>query len=473
MPVVKSSPSITMDLVNKLAGIAGQDNVLTSVKDREEYAFDAFPLSKAKEIGYGDKLRLPDVIARPASASEVQQVVRLANQASVPIVPYGAGTGVMGAATPLHGGVVLDLKRLDRVTEICETGLTACVEAGTLLENVEDALATRGLMLGHDPWSRKIATIGGAVSTNGVGYLAAGYGTMGEQVLGLDVVLPNGDVLQSKSVSTSAGPMLWPLFIGAEGTLGVITAVTIRVFPAPQLRTLHGYGFASFRDGFNAIVAMRRKGVRLSMIDYSQEPLAEIKESMLYLAFEGFEVDVETQENGAREVCLAYGAIELSQVRATQFWDERHKAADAWLKRNAKGRRFARSQEPKVGVGWFDYLHFALPPSEVLGFKVRCESLVAEAGLFVTEFAIWGRPDLFSVVLGKEDDTEIDSAQELVGKLVIMAQDDGGSMEYCHGVGLKLERFIDRELGSGKQSFGAIKSALDPHGIMNPGKLGT
>ena len=145
------------------------------------------------------------MVVRPGSAEEVQAVVRLANGRRRAVVPYGGGTGVMGAAVPVQGGIVVDLRRMDRIVEVGADALTARVEAGVLLKDLDDALSQKGMMLGHDPWSQPIATVGGAISTNGVGYLAARYGSMGEQVLGLEVVLPTGELLQAIKGSTAAG----------------------------------------------------------------------------------------------------------------------------------------------------------------------------------------------------------------------------------------------------------------------------
>ena len=460
------------ELPQALVAIVGREHVLDALEDREEYALDAFPLSKAREA-LGGATGPPDVVARPGSTPEVQAIVRLANDRRIPIVPYGGGTGVMGAAVPVQGGIVVDLRRMDRVLESDADGLTAQVEAGALLKDVDEALNQGGLMLGHDPWSQAIATVGGAISTDGVGYLAARYGSMGEQVLDLEVVLPNGELLPAKKVSMAAGPPLNRLLIGAEGTLGIITTATLRVFPLPERRTVHALAFTDFEAGYHAVLAMGRQDVHPSMVDYSQEPMERGEQSVLYMAFEGFKEEAEAHRARGLALCAQHGGWDLGEAEARRFWDTRHAVAEQWARRNAAGRRIGRSQAP-AGPSWFDYLHVAVPPAEVLEYKGRCERILAEAGLQAREYAIWGRPDLFSVAvvgaLGQE--TPPGDTAAVSRTLLKMAQELGGSMEYCHGVGLKLRGLMERELGAGAAALRSIKAALDPNNIMNPGKLG-
>ena len=459
------------DLFPVLADIVGRQHVLRSHADLEEYALDAFPQAKAEECLDGPA-PLPGVVVRPGSTSEVQQIVRLAGGSGTPVVPYGGGTGVMGAAVPAALAIVVDLRRLDQVLEVSAEGQTVQVQAGMLLEDLDRYLAGHGLMLGHDPWSRSIATVGGAISTDGVGYLAARYGTMGEQVLALEVVLPNGDLMPMRRVSVAAGPRMYSLFIGAEGTLGIITAALLRVFPAPERRAVRAVEFPDFASGYGAIAAMAARGVRPSMIDYSEEPLTGPARAVLYLAFEGMASESKAHEAEGMGLCEAHGATELGEAEAHRFWDTRHAAAEAWASRNAKGRRFVRAQGWGT-MGWLDYLHVSLPPERVLAYKSECETLLREAGLASREYAIWGRPDLFSVVVTCPDEDKVDRsrAAETSQRLLSMAQDLGGSMEYCHGVGLKLRSMMPRELGQGMTALREIKRALDPANIMNPCKM--
>ena len=459
------------DLARALAEIVGPEHVLADDDQRHEYASDAYVLWRLAESD-GEETPLPDVAVRPGAANEVQAIVRLANDRGTPIVPYGGGTGVMGAATPVRGGIVVDLRRMARLRYVSPEGLVAQVEAGRRLGDLDAELGRHGLMLGHDPWSQPIATVGGAISTDGVGYLAAGYGSMGEQVLALEAVLPGGELLQAKKVSLAAGVSPHRLLVGAEGVFGIITAATIKVFPAPEERSVHAIEFPSFESGFRAILAMRQRGVSLSMLDYSEEPLAKGDGAILYFAIDGFRESVAVHRDAALRLCSEHGGRDLGREAADRFWEERHESAHRWTERIAGGRRNARVAVHQSRP--FDYLHLAVPADEVLAFRGWCRERLAAEGVDIAEVAVWGRPDLFSLVIvgaevsggGKR------SLSALSEQLIRRAQEMGGTMEYCHGVGLKLQHLMGQELGGGMDALRALKRALDPNGIMNPGKLG-
>lgn len=468
-------------MVEALTNVAGAHNVLLSADDRDDYAFDSYSPERTRWAISGGSA-LPAVVVLPDSTEQVRTVLGIASREHISVVPFGGGTGVMGGAVSLKPGIVLDLRRMDRTVEVSEGGLMVRVQAGKILGSLNTELEDRGFMLGHDPWSRGIATVGGAISTNGVGYLAAKCGSMGEQVLALTVVLASGEVIRAKSVSKLTGPGLASLFVGAEGTLGVITEATLRIFPQPERRTVRVYSFSDFKSGYRALLDMGRRGIRPSMIDFGEEPLEAVPNTFLRVAFEGLEEEVRVQERAAIRVFEAHGGSDLGDAEAGDFWETRHATAEAWAERNAAGRRLARTRGWGRGNRWFDYIHVALPPEGVLDYKRRAEALISAAGMLCREYGIWGRPDLFSMGISGPGDGGTSGAEgrdgdtargiELSERLVFLAQDMGGTMEYCHGVGLKLLPWVQRELGDGLQALRAIKRALDPHNILNPGKLG-
>ena len=450
-----------------LASIVGAEHVLSAREDREDHALDAYGSWRyVEQVASGASV--PDVVVRPGSAEEVQAVLHFAADEGCAVTPHGGGTGVMGAAVPMQRGVVLDLRRMNRLRHVDTDAMIAVVEAGALLGDLDDALARRGLMLGHDPWSRPLATVGGAVSTDGVGYLAAAYGSMGDQVLGLEAALATGELLDARAVSLRAGPRLDHALIGAEGTLGVITATVLRVFPRPEARSVHAVRFASFAAGFGAIGAMARAGVRPSMIDLTEERGERGRlDTTLYLCFEGTCAVEQVLRTEGLRLCREHGGRLLEGVGET-FWKQRHDPAARWAERTEGGRRLAVVKEPSAPS--FDYLHLSLPGDGVLAFRDRCEERLAAEGFTAREYAVWGRPDLFSVAFGAPPGAGTDVTPVSLA-LIDEAQRLGGSMEYCHGVGLKLR---DRLAGEGRDRLSALRSikrALDPAGILNPGKL--
>ena len=452
-----------------LARIVGEANLLTDPYDLDRYSTDA--LTPFRAFGAeGEFDRLADVVARPGSTEEVSKIVTLARQRRIPVVPHGGGTGVMGGTLPVRGGIIVDMARMNRILEVNPTDLSARVEAGVVLQDLVEALAEHGLMPGHDPYSVPIATVAGSISTNGVGYRAAAFGPMGEQVLGLEAVLPDGRVLTTRPVPKySSGPNLNQLFIGSEGVFGIITKATIRVYRRPEARVFATASFDSFDHGFNAAGELLALGIHPTLLDLTEEE----DEVRLYLLFEGYREGVAAQEQRSMQVCAQFGGRDIGSEPTVSYWRERHQSGVNY-KSSALGRPRQVRWNSGGGRG-FDYLHIGLPISEVLRYRKRCDQIMSGSGVRIAEYAIWSRPELFSMLLVADPDSEGDVRENLarvVERVLTLAQDMGGVMEYCHGVGVKLNHLLAREMGYGHEVIRAIKHALDPANIMNPGKLG-
>ena len=456
--------------IASLARIVGAENVLADDDSLDRYTGDS--LSPSRAFGAADAFeRLADVVVRPGSTAEVAEVVRWANERGLPVIPYGGGTGVMGAVVPAHGGLVLDVKRMNRILSVDYDSLTVRVEAGAVLGDVETALAEYGLMIGHDPYSVPIATVAGTISTNGVGYRACAHGPMGEQVVGLEAVLPDGRVIETRDVPKySSGPNLNHLFIGAEGTFGVITRATIRVYRIPECSQFASVGFDTFEEGFKAASEMLAIGIRPSLLDLTEED----GEVTLHLLFEGFTEGVAAQAQRAEAVCDAAGGYSLGTEPTEHYWEVRRDSAENY-KLTALGQpRQVRWNRWRRRRG-FDYLHLALPSSKVLEYKRQASEILAGQGIAVAEYAIWSRPEMFSMLILPESGDPSEARRRLartVDRVLKLGQDMGGTMEYCHGVGVKLNHLLARELGASHDAIRQLKQTLDPNNIMNPGKLG-
>ena len=452
-------------VIEELKGVLGPSNLVLEPDEVERYSTDA--LTPARAFGAAPLLeRTADAVAMPSSTDEVAAIVKLAAAHGTPVVPYGGGTGVMGAVVPVNGGIVVDLHGLNRVLKVNARDRTATVEAGVVLEDLTKALDKKGLMLGHDPWSAPIATVGGAIATNGVGYRAAAVGPMGAQVLSLEVVLSSGQILTTRSVPHySSGPNLNQLFIGSEGSFGIITRATLQVLRQPEQRDFSTFCFPTFDQGFQAIVELFALGLRPSVVD-----LTEDSEGVhLYLVFEGYKEGVAAQHWRTTEVCKAFDGKDMGPREATVYWDTRHSIAERYRDNVARLSRRERWQQRSWA---FDYLHVALPISRVLEYRRRSDEVFREYDICVSEHAIWTGPELYSMLLVSGDRTRQEDMVKAVDRVLILAQDMGGVMEYCHGVGIKLAHLLAREMGVGLEVVGAMKQALDPHNIMNPGKLG-
>jgi alkyldihydroxyacetonephosphate synthase len=460
---------LEISTVEFLTQIVGADNVLADPHDLDRYSTDA--LTPFRAFGAEQAFeQLADLVVRPGSTQEVSEVVSLANRLGIPVVPYGGGTGVMGGVLPVRGGIIIDLKRLDRALEVNPKDMTAVVEAGVVLENLVNVLAEQGLMPGHDPYSVPIATVAGTISTNGVGYRAGAFGPMGDQVVALEVVLPDGRIMNTRPVPKySSGPNLNHLFIGTEGAFGIITRATIRIFRLPEAQVFAAAAFDSFDQGFEAAAELLALGIRPTLLDLTEEHDGV----QLYLLFEGYREGVEAQEKRAMQVCAQFGGRDLGPEPTLDYWEYRHESGENY-KRSALGQpRQVRWDRPRGRS--FDYLHMALPTSRVLEYRRRCDEIMSSSGVRVREYAIWSRPELFSMMMVPEpgaDDNFRENLARVVDQVLTLAQDMGGVMEYCHGVGVKLNHLLSREMGVGHDVLRSLKKALDPANIMNPGKLG-
>ena len=469
-----SDPSSS--LAKDLERIVGARGVSVHGSDLDRFGGDALGSYRALRASPSLKAR-PSVIVWPVGAEQVSAVLKLASRQQVPVVPYGGGTGVMGAATPADACIVLNLQRMSSVLGVSGEDMTAGFQAGVLLDDASSFMEAAGLVLGHDPWSRPIATVGGAISTDGVGYTAAKYGSMGDQVLGLQAVLASGEIVRTRDVPNAImGQSLNRLLIGSEGTFGVITEATMRAFPRPGKRLLRSVVFPDFESGFAAVRRLYAEGVRPSMIDYGEESWPaepnEGGEATLYVAFEGFDADVEAHYRRARNVWRSLRGVEAEEAEARRFWETRHAWGERYRRDVLESRDPGRARQQRTYR--MDYIHVSLPSSRVLDYRAQCERILASHRVIVREWSLWARPEFFSFLVVDEDDGDAkatDAMADAADKVLMLAQDMGGTMEYCHGVGVKLAHLMDRELGDGMAVLRRLKKALDPAGILNPGKL--
>ncbi len=457
------------NIAEKLSALIDPTRIITKQQDLAELAWDALSVGRIHPERQPAPAA-PLCAVMPLTTAEVRSTVLFANSEKIPIIPFGGGSGLMGGALSVRPGLVLDLRFMNQIIEIDAASRAAQAQAGIILETLDQKLNAVGLILGHDPWTVPVATVGGAISTHSVGYRAGIYGSMGDQVLGLEAVLPNGEIIRTRGVSkSSTGINLNSLFIGGEGCFGIITEATIRVFPTPQCRLFHSMRFVSFEQGYGAIQDLFKQGLKPAVVDFGDAPDSDGAGAVLFLAFEGKQEIVEVEMQSALAVCRQHGAAQLPQEKAEQFWENRHVIA----------RRFAqnRRQRRERGLDGFyrDWIHVALPASRVLSFRRAAMEIINQHGVRLQESGLWVHPELFSMRLGASA-SDTPNAQlaleQTVEELLQLVQRMGGAMEYTHGVGVKLASFMPGEHGYGLEVMRQIKQSLDPNNIMNPGKMG-
>lgn len=469
------------EAVDQLVTVLGEERVTTERAAREEVAADATSLWRVfPERAAGPAL--PVAVVRPAATDHVAAAVAVANRHRLSVVPYGGGSGLMGGAVSIAPSLVVDMRTMRRIHRISAVDQTVHVEAGVVLADLNAALEREGLILGHDPWSLPLATVGGAISTNGLGYLAGRYGSMGDQVLGLTVVLPTGEVLRTPAIPThSSGLDLKHLFIGAEGTMGIVTEAVLRAFPKPERRYITGFEFPGFHEGLQAVYEILATGMRSPVVDYGERFRLDPGEMVprpegppvLYLVIDGFREEVAACRRRVRAICARFRGQEMPRQRARRFWLHRHDAAREFLRARAAGT--APSWGRFSPEARFEYLNVVVPGARVAEYRERCQEIVRRYGVHVLEAGFWGRPEFFSwrlVKVGRDGDDVHATMTRAVDEVLALAQDLGGAMEQCHGVGLRWSHLMERQHGPGMGLMRRIKSAIDPRGLMNPGKLG-
>ncbi len=422
----------------------------------------------------------PASIVLPTSTAEVAGILRLATERGIPVVPRGGGTGLMGGARPILGSVVLDLSRMRRIRRLDVDGKSVTAEAGIVLGDLAHRLRARNLLLGHDPWSQPRATLGGAIGTNGVGYTAFVHGSMGDQVLGVEAVLADGTVLRTRAIPrTTTGLDLKRLFIGTEGTLGVVTCATLRVFPVPEKQDIRAFAFDDFAGAFVAVTALYDDGLRPVLMDLEESFRApaspwngEAEGPVLFLGFAGKEALVRASWQVAASRLLKSGASPLPRREAGAFWRGRHDV----IYRTDEIRPGVTQADLYLKDVIFDYLHVALPRPKVLEFHRIAPLILRRRGVTPTGFGVWTQPELVSVEMIRPVGTDRRADKAIVAaactEVLRKAMALGGSIEYVHGVGIHLAHLMQEELGAGLEVQRRIKRALDPRGILNLGKGG-
>jgi alkyldihydroxyacetonephosphate synthase len=423
----------------------------------------------------GDASPRPGCIVAPASTSEVAAILEWAERSRTPVVPLGGASGVCGGVAPVDGAVYVDTARLDRVSAIDETSRLVTVGAGVKGDTLATALAARGFMLGHEPQSVAISTVGGWISTRASGQLSARYGGIEGLVAALEAVLPGGRVVRSKVAPRRAtGPDLLQLFMGAEGTLGIVTAATLRVAPIPDERADRCLRFDHMSEGVAACRRIAQSDLHPTLVRlYDADDAAiflrhhpgEPQGPVLLISFDG--LDASRRADAA--VALAGGAPGNDTLVA-HWWGHRNDAVAEYRKlMTGEGLLgpHALVDTMEVAGTWSVLRDLYHSMKEVLSERAQL------SGCHLSHVYPDGACLYFTMASMCESDA---AARTLLGEWwdagMTACLDAGGSISHHHGIGRVRARYLGRELGEWMHVLSAVKGALDPHGIMNPGAMG-
>jgi alkyldihydroxyacetonephosphate synthase len=464
------------DAESALASALGEAAVITAPEALGNYTADTYwPALHAKAAG--TPLARPDVVVRPRTEEDVATVLAIAHALRVPVVPWGGGSGTQGGALATSGGIVVDLRTLDEIVEVDEVSMTVTVQAGKNGRALEAELNARGLMLPHYPASVEWATVGGYIAARGSGVLSTRYGKIEDLVLSLRVATPAGGLMETIAVPRHAmGPELTQLFVGSEGTLGVITRATLQVVPLPAVRRFAAVAFPSVAAGVDAMRRTLQLGHRPSVIRlYDEEatrltfaPVVGEDLSGVYtvLAFEGEAEAAELEERRTLEIAAGAGAQVLDPALGQRWWDRRYDF-------------YHPPHQPELPAIWgtldvvatyarieavYEALHTAVrEPYRDTGLQLR---------MHFSHWYLWGTMIYGRFVVPDGGPDALALHDRIWDDGMTAALDAGAVINDHHGVGIKLGPYMRRQHGAALDSMRRIKAALDPHDVMNPGKLG-
>ncbi|WP_051899098.1 FAD-binding oxidoreductase [Sciscionella sediminilitoris] len=463
-------------LRHELGAVVGHERVSSDAEELREQAMDWSWY--ARYLEYRDiPVPTADVVVRPDTAEQVAEVLRIAYDHGVAVVPRGGGSGTQGGTLAPFGGIALDLRGLDRITEIDRTSLTVTAESGTDGAELEAAVNAEGLTLAHYPGSaHRGATLGGYLAARGSGVVSTKYGKAEDMVLSVESALPPGRLVRTPATpSHAAGPGLLPLLVGAEGTLGVLTSATMRLDPLPEARAFLSFGFADVDAGLRAgreIMAARWRPAAMRLYDPAgTEYLRRSVEIgtdgvVLLVVCDGAQrlVDLETEEITA--LVRNAGGTELGEQAARTWWDGRENP-------------HAESNAPKPPLlyGTADACCTFDRIGELYAAKKKVveDEFGARYTAHFSHWYPWGAMiyDRFYVDSPPADPDEALALHDRIwDRLAATNLECGAVLNDHHGVGAKLGRFMRAQYGTGFDVLCDIKRSIDPRGLMNPGKLG-
>jgi glycolate oxidase len=452
-------------IIDALKQIAGEANVITSPALLAPHQTDA------SERPGGTAWAL----VAPGSTEEVAAILRLANEHRIPVTARGAGTGLSGGAIPVQGGILLSLARLNRILEIDQANLLARVEAGVITGDLQAAVESVGLFYPPDPASKETCTIGGNIAENAGGPRCFKYGVTRSYVLGLTAVLPTGEIVRTGglTVKNRAGFDLTGLLVGSEGMLGIVTEATLRLVPKPEAAETFLAAFDSLEGAAEWIRAVVAAGVvpaTLELMDRTAAHLIEARhglglnplpEAILLVEVDGLVEAVERQASEVAALLAAHGA------RLLRREVDPAKREELWAARRTVGREVALQTGHKVGED------IVVPIAAIPAVVRELQQLGVESGFPIVVFGHAGDGNLHPNLVADLSQPGVpERVKAVTDRMLAIALAHGGTISAEHGIGHLKAHMLERAVGpAAMQAMRAIKMALDPNGVLNPGKL--
>ena len=453
-------------LIEQFRSIVGQENVLTSKVNRVTYGYDA-----TADMPKGS----PDVIVMPTSIDEVQQVVNLARRSGVALYPRGAGTNLSGGTIPVHKGIVLSLQKMNKILEVDAENLTAVVQPGVVIQALNNAAAVHGLLYPPDPGTVTTATMGGSVAENSGGLRGLKYGVTKHYVMGMEVVLANGDRVRfgGKTVKNVTAYDFSSLFVGSEGTLGIVVEITCKLVPAPKFRRTFLATYKSISDAGNTVSGIIRAQVIPATLEILDNMTIRTVEDFAHV---GLPVEAEAllliEVDGMAEEVVKREAAEVIRVVKENSGELRVAQSDAerdalWAARRAALPALASLNNTVV------LEDATVPRSRITEMLLEVAEIGRKYKLTLGTFGHAGDGNLHPTILAdKHNEEEMARVHLAVDEIFAAALKFGGTLSGEHGIGLAKMKYLGNEIGdTGLDLMRSLKQALDPTNMLNPGKL--
>ncbi|MBN2360790.1 MAG: FAD-binding protein [Deltaproteobacteria bacterium] len=456
---------IPSQLLSECRQIVGERQVVTDSERLEPYGRDETP---------GLAPALPDAVVRPGSADEVSRVLRACSQHGVAVTPRGGGTGHSGGCVAVQGGVVLAFERMQRILEISADDLTADVEPGVVLQDLHAAVEERGLFYPPDPGSLDTCTLGGNVAENAGGPRALRYGVTRDYVLGLEIALPAGDRLRigKRTVKGVSGYDLTSLIVGSEGTLAVITAVTLKLIPRPRSVATALVTFDSAATAAAAVSALFGRGILPRTLEYMDgrsidavRPTAPFRFPEQIDAALIVETDGDDDEATLAQLGRAVEILDRAGARSTLIAQDARQQRDLWTSRRGLTEATRKIRRIKIAED------IAVPRRRIPEALARVAALGERCGVLTAAYGHAGDGNLHVQILF-DDEGQRPAVERLLHQVMAMAIELGGTLSGEHGIGIAKKKFMPLEHSAGALDLmRRLKRAFDPAGILNPGKI--
>ncbi|MBD3195648.1 MAG: FAD-binding protein [Candidatus Lokiarchaeota archaeon] len=461
------------EIVKELRDILGEKCVSTNNIDILAYTRDSSLISLNWTIE-GKIAGLPEIITWPKDEEAIIKVLEIANREKIPIVPFAEGSGVVGGAIPIQGGIILDLKNLDEIIEINEKNLTVTTQTGVNGMNLERYLNAKGYTCGHIPQSLYTSSVGGWIAHKAAGQFSTKYGKIEDIVLGMRIILPEGDKITFEPIARAAtGPQLDKYFIGGEGTLGIVTKATLKIWPYPEKRNLISYAFPTMKDSLEAVRETLRENVypavvRIYDADETARHFEHVEKAkdkvMTVFVCEGNQKLVDLEDEITRKMCLKNSGIDCGEDPVEHWFETRFKVTETSM--FPPYRIVADTIE--VSVMWdnaVDLYHNVVETVKQVKGNLLITAHVSHfypngVGFYFT----------FGGVPGKGM-TEFDFYKSCWNATIKAVIHSGGSIAHHHGIGINRSHFMEEEWNKGYDVMKKFKNVLDPNNILNPGKI--